>query len=218
MHCRIFNILLNDANRPSYEALSYVWGDASVTQPILLHGKPFEVTRALWIAVQYLRLENWPRIIWVDAICINQEDIAEREQHVCRMAEVYKNALRGLLWMDIPSRAIQHILPLLRRDYPEDENSAVDFALTLINEADAVTLKEYNILCTDSVWRRSWIVQELILSPAVEVTTQNASFNVRHLQYLASSASRYLFSGIHRLPQEDRNKFNVNSNMPTCSM
>ena len=217
IHCSIFNVPLNKFNRPRYEALSYVWGDASVTKPILLQGKPFKVTRALWIALRHLRLEDRPRTIWVDAICINQIDIAEREKQVGRMLDIYKNALRGLLWMDIPSESIQHILPLLERDYPEDEDQATDLALSLLNAVDVITLKELHILCAHPVWGRSWIVQELVLSPAVEVTTQQTSFNITRLQCLCMAANRYQFGGINRLPTEDRHKFSADANMPTSA-
>jgi hypothetical protein len=217
VHCTLLNVCLDDPNRPSYEALSYVWGNASVTKPILLKGKPFTVTRALWTALRYLRLEDRQRTIWVDAICINQEDIHEREEHVRRMSEVYKNALHGLLWMDIPGAAIQHMLPLLKENYPEGETAAVDFALSLMQRADVRILREYSLLCADPVWGRSWIVQELILSPAVSIVTRDATFNVLHLQYLAMAASRFSFRGIHRLPEEERHRFGTISNMPPSS-
>jgi hypothetical protein len=216
VHCSLLNSCLDDPNRPSYEALSYVWGDASITEPILLQGKPFRVTRALWTALRYLRLEGRQRTIWVDAICINQEDAQEREEHVGRMSEVYKYALHSLLWMDIPRAAIQHVLPYLERHYPEGE-TAVDFAFSLMQSADVVVLREHNLLCANPVWGRSWIVQELILSPAVSVVTQDATFNVLHLQYLAMAATRISFTGIHRLPEEERLPFGTNSNMPPSS-
>ncbi|KAE9369151.1 hypothetical protein N431DRAFT_560063 [Stipitochalara longipes BDJ] len=217
VQCRLSRVSLNDPNRPSYEALSYVWGDSFVTEPILLHEQPFKITQALWTALRYLRLEDKPRIIWVDAICINQENITEREQHVGRMSEVYKHALRGLMWMDVPGTAIEHILPLLTRQYPEDEDAAVDLAFTLMNSASVPSLRGYNLLCTNPVWGRSWIVQELVLAPAVEVVTQSATFNVKHMQYLSMAASRYMFGAINKLPREEWNKFNSDSSMPTNS-
>ena len=53
-----------------YEALSYTWGDLTITRPIILNGTSFEITANLEIALRYLRLTDEKRILWVDATCI----------------------------------------------------------------------------------------------------------------------------------------------------
>src|SRR5580692_6476845 len=65
-----------------YEALSYVWGDPSIKQPIKLHGTDFHVTLNLVAALGRVRLPSAARILWVDAVCINQNDILERESQI----------------------------------------------------------------------------------------------------------------------------------------
>jgi hypothetical protein len=44
-------------------------------------------------------LSNTPRRLWVDAICINQTNDAEKGNHVCYMSEVYRRCTTDLLWM-----------------------------------------------------------------------------------------------------------------------
>jgi hypothetical protein len=63
---------------PTYETLSYVWGDQKITQPIALEGYEFEVTINLHEALRRLRATAKTRIIWIDALCINQKDDDER--------------------------------------------------------------------------------------------------------------------------------------------
>ena len=50
-------------------------------------------------ALPYLQLETEERVLWIDAICINQGDLAERGQQVGRMADIYKMATRVLIWL-----------------------------------------------------------------------------------------------------------------------
>lgn len=57
------------------------------------------VTRNLASALQYLRLEDKPRVFWIDAICVNQEDLQERSHQVQRMANIYKNAISVVVWL-----------------------------------------------------------------------------------------------------------------------
>jgi len=58
-----------------YEALSYEWGDASNTSfYVILNGKKFSVRENLWSALLYLRMKETVRIIWIDALCINQHN------------------------------------------------------------------------------------------------------------------------------------------------
>ncbi len=90
----------NDQN--SYEALSYVWGSRFGTEPIRCDGKRLMVTPNCESALGYLRLKDKTRILWVDAICIDQENgaasVKERNTQVALMGEIYKKASRTLCW------------------------------------------------------------------------------------------------------------------------
>lgn len=84
------------SNTP-YEALLYCWGDASITQNIEVEGYRFPVTTNLFAALNSLRLEDSPRILWIDAICIDQSNIAERETQVGLMRNIYQQAHRAVI-------------------------------------------------------------------------------------------------------------------------
>lgn len=80
----------NLAGDPEYEALSYVWGDPMDKVAISLQNTETSVTRNLWNALCRLRLADKPRTLWVDAICIDQSNIEERNQQVGIMRQIYQ--------------------------------------------------------------------------------------------------------------------------------
>jgi hypothetical protein len=93
--CELFESLLD--NCPRYDALSYVWGDANITVPIRLHDTTHPVTTNLGLALRYLRLAEEERIIWVDALCINQADNLEKGHQVRQMQSIYVGAKRVIV-------------------------------------------------------------------------------------------------------------------------
>lgn len=80
IQCELFTHSLQDRGKGThlYEALSYVWGDPKGSQPIRVNGKEFHVTANLHAALMRLRDHSLQRILWVDAICINQGSDEEK--------------------------------------------------------------------------------------------------------------------------------------------
>ena len=83
----------------TYEALSYVWGDPTPKHTVLCEGRDLPVTHNLYTALMYLRHEDKPRYLWIDTICINQNDIEERNRQVLLMSEIYYEAGRAVIWL-----------------------------------------------------------------------------------------------------------------------
>lgn len=72
IHCEIFQAWLDQPEDiMPYEALSYTWGSTEKTDKIDINGTELPVTQNLYLALQYLRLENEDRILWIDGLCIN---------------------------------------------------------------------------------------------------------------------------------------------------
>lgn len=89
---------------PEYEALSYTWGasfegDALHDRSITLCGEHFTVTGNLYAALMRFRLQDAPRVLWVDAVCIDQSNVAERSAQVAIMSKIYAAASRVLIWL-----------------------------------------------------------------------------------------------------------------------
>lgn len=75
-----------------YNALSYVWGDASDLQTIKLEGEDFLVTRNLMAALKTLRRTKEAVKFWIDAVCINQADLEEKKMQIPLMGRIYQQA------------------------------------------------------------------------------------------------------------------------------
>lgn len=87
------------AHAPTYEALSYCWGPASSLLPITIDGDSLMVTPNLRSALRHLRRTDYARTLWIDAICINQDDVEERGAQVAIMADIYRNAAQTVIWL-----------------------------------------------------------------------------------------------------------------------
>ncbi|KAJ4301442.1 hypothetical protein N0V90_003534 [Kalmusia sp. IMI 367209] len=83
----------------TYEAISYVWGDPNITESIVCNGLQVAVTTNLADALRSFRLPKAKRIVWADAICINQQDTRERSSQVKMMDQVYEKAKRVIAWL-----------------------------------------------------------------------------------------------------------------------
>jgi hypothetical protein len=100
-----------------YEALSWSWGTEIATYGITIveGGKRYKkrVNRELALALKYLRRENRERVIWIDALCIDQADFDERNHQVQMMSMIYTRAKKVCIWLgeddDNTNRAINFI-------------------------------------------------------------------------------------------------------------
>lgn len=93
-------LLVTDAGScPTYNALSYVWGDGKEKKSIVCNDKEVTVTSSLHDALFHLRREAEELLIWIDQLCINQDDIDERSQQVSLMGDIYSLAERVIVWL-----------------------------------------------------------------------------------------------------------------------
>ncbi|KAF2818710.1 HET-domain-containing protein, partial [Ophiobolus disseminans] len=81
------------------EALSYVWGDATQTRLISCDAKKLKITFNLDEALQAIRHPERETLLWVDAICINQKSVEERNHQVKLMSKIYNSTRRVLVWL-----------------------------------------------------------------------------------------------------------------------
>ena len=88
-----------EASTFAYEALSYTWGDPTMSQSIRLNNRLFFITANLYLALCNLRHADMERILWVDAICINQACPLEKTHQVSQMRNIYQAAERVLVWL-----------------------------------------------------------------------------------------------------------------------
>jgi hypothetical protein len=101
IQCELINIRLGDLLGQShpYEALSYTWGDPEETQIISINGFNVLVTRQLHEALSRLQYRYFERIIWIDAICIDQGNREEKGQQIRLMPKIYSQAKSVIVWL-----------------------------------------------------------------------------------------------------------------------
>lgn len=144
LHCRLVHVTFGQM--PKYEALSYTWGSDDPQIGILLDRKAFPVRANLREALLHLRKLNEERVLWIDAICINQDDIPERNQQVRIMPHIYSRAQMVLVWLGDD--------PESRLGIKVSDNSMTHSRSTWKGEGlTRMSAVDY--------WNRVWIVQEI---------------------------------------------------------
>ena len=82
-----------------YEALSYTWGDTTEKRPTICCNLSFLITQNLFCALHHLHYADRERVLWIDAVCINQGSVPERNQHVRMTGDIYKSAQQVVIWL-----------------------------------------------------------------------------------------------------------------------
>jgi hypothetical protein len=101
VHCQLFDFPLHEVGEEPclYEAVSYVWGDSDKHHSIGINGSSLAVRANLYAALIRCRDKFLDKILWIDAVCINQEDKLERGHQVQEMAKIYRKADRVIVWL-----------------------------------------------------------------------------------------------------------------------
>lgn len=136
-------------NPPVYTALSYVWGSPNRTQEIMVNGHPKQVTENLYIALKQLRKDYGENQFWIDALCINQDDAAEKAQQVALMRDIYLRAENVVVWLGEATK---------ESDSRQSRSAIADIAS-----------REY--------WTRAWVIQEFVLPGKVILRCGDKTFD-----------------------------------------
>ncbi|KAJ8118409.1 hypothetical protein OPT61_g621 [Boeremia exigua] len=97
VRCTISHVSLD--RPPPYLALSYTWGNVNHKVPILVGSTYLQVTSGLEVALAHLTPEYEPLILWIDALCIDQDDEVEKTEQVQQMQQIYANATSVITWL-----------------------------------------------------------------------------------------------------------------------
>jgi hypothetical protein len=199
--CTIQHAKLSD--KPQYEALSYMWGPKTY-RLIEIDGRTCDVRENLYQALRHLRLINdnnddeeepLMRILWIDAICINQNDIDERNHQVTQMGAIYKNALWTVVWLGLAESSTSECAALLNKyivSIGTREERMIDPSREKREKLFEQPTKEWEIrflyaiksLCLRAYWTRLWIIQEILLAPEVLIQCGRWSFTLADLSFL----------------------------------
>lgn len=99
IRCRIRHVSLDSVPKPPYETVSYCWGDPNPCEVIFLDGHDYMVPKNTYLALRRISSLMRVRTVWIDAVCINQNDVQERSQQVSMMGAIYSQTKIGLIYL-----------------------------------------------------------------------------------------------------------------------
>ncbi|KAM0428469.1 hypothetical protein ACHAPT_006829 [Fusarium lateritium] len=162
--------------QPHYEALSYVWGDVSESKYIYENGQAVSITPNLHSALTRLRYSSHIRVLWVDALCINQETLSERNQQVGIMGDIYKSARQVVVWLGEAADDSHLVFAFLNGHGSRGQGPRLHRA--------------WDALVTRPWFFRTWVIQEVALSRKATIVCGEDSAPWRRIDSVSGGKSR----------------------------
>ena len=194
IQCELFDawIDLFEGGIP-YDALSYTWGSMEMTATITVNGNTMQITSNLLVALQHLRFEDKDRILWIDAICINQADKKERGHQVQQMGKIYKEAEQVIIWLGKGTNKTDFTMDFINQLYEQSTRVQGDWRLSAqlwihrwsfiqpgSGEFNIVRWREGMQLMLEQSWfRRIWILQEVANARVATILCGKRSVSAR---------------------------------------
>ncbi len=200
--CRMRTVSLDDNIK--FFGLSYVWGDSSDRVDVVVNGIVIPVTKNLEAALRHIQrngrtvieTESWrektdghpsldqaPLSLWADAICINQDDLKERESQVLLMRRIYSAAETVLAWLgdqdytDVFEAFEAFSIEIQRcRLSGQEVLGSLEWMDDLELFRDGKIWDNIEDFLVNSYWSRIWILQEIVLAKWMVLVTSNGSF------------------------------------------
>ncbi|KAH7142835.1 heterokaryon incompatibility protein-domain-containing protein [Dactylonectria estremocensis] len=173
---RLINTRLQETQ--PYEAVSYVWGDASQLVPVRVvvdksgEESDMDITLSCNAALRRLRNKESARTLWIDSICINQSLTTEKNHQLALMGRIYQEATRVAVYLgkgtDDTDAAMKYIREI---DRPSDYGDCAPTETSIQPERDEVTALK--ILFQRPWFHRVWVLQEITFAKKATVVCGN---------------------------------------------
>jgi hypothetical protein len=189
IHCEMLLVSLESGSYPPYIGISYAWDrDVSVMETIFINNQPFKVSPNVYAILKAMRHPLWSRCVWIDSICINQKDNAEKASQVRNMRQIYQRTTRVVGWLGEDNREWPNFwlgaLNVATELFFNPMSAEDDLAFAMVRRLNSSTfLQDYRdqrspsvyfdqhrkkfwdafrILVTNRFFTRIWIVQEVV--------------------------------------------------------
>ncbi|KAK1754436.1 heterokaryon incompatibility protein-domain-containing protein [Echria macrotheca] len=204
------------ANPPPYIAISYCWDPKSARRGMFLDSRSFSISETVLEVLNQVQASQHAtgsrELLWVDQICINQEDGAEKLDQIYRMGEIYSRASKVFIWLGPTADGSDVALGHMRRMLDEIEalNDATatraDVPDDLIPTLNDDHGKLYGHLFLRPWFRRLWTVQEAVLARRLVVMCGYLEVDFDLLAQLAFSILTYGSLDLFQVPGADTEK------------
>ena len=179
--------------RPPYDALSYTWGLPGYEKRVKINGKSFFVRPNLYAFLLQRRQRKDNSFLWIDAICIDQHNVEERNFVVSLMDQIFERADTVYVWLGAEAGYTADAFDVLRqadqaRQYrplsDDGELYILEWLQTPEMKAKWPALLE---LCQARYWTRVWIIQEVVLASRVVLCCGRHSIGIDNVEALLST-------------------------------
>ncbi|KAH6672254.1 heterokaryon incompatibility protein-domain-containing protein, partial [Halenospora varia] len=167
--CEMIQVPLHSL--PAYDAISYTWGDPDKFRTLNISGRYIAITRNIQGILRDLAPLKGVRYIWIDSLCINQEDDIEKGEQVQLMREIYQNAEKTVVWLgDAPdaSTATEFTTQLAAYLYRK-----ISLGEPMVDHMpfkdQAESWIAFQRLLNHPYWSRVWIIQEVASAKTIEI-------------------------------------------------
>jgi len=223
IQCEIWH----DSVEASYTCLSYVWGSEKIQRQILVNGKLFLVRENLYdfMRVAQSKYANPARAFWIDALCIDQDSVHEKNHQVAQMGPIYANAVEVFSWLGLSQtigRAFTFGLQLgvdvdmysfdIRAPTWEDLHQKW---IERNNQTHGQLAKDWLTVVRDRYWTRAWITQEILLARQVKLLVNDLEIDPIQISSCASGRPRYI-NDLKRNLWSDHEKWDTETQVFSC--
>jgi Heterokaryon incompatibility protein (HET) len=199
IECSLTHASLGDL--PEYDALSYAWGGQSDLRQIILDGYSFDITCNLYNALSRLRSFSMSKTIWIDAICINQADAAERSSQVSKMGRIFKSARKVIAWVGESDRESNLAFVLLHDLMECIQDRARSTALIKDRKYFDNWYGLYLLFYRD-YWWRVWVIQEVTLAKTITLLCGTDSISWSNLVAIQENLASFHIKDIDEIAHE----------------
>ncbi|KAI3321448.1 heterokaryon incompatibility protein-domain-containing protein [Xylariaceae sp. AK1471] len=203
--CELTEEELNDDNPPSYAAISYTW-DQTPSRRILCHGKVFAATQNCEAIIRQFRRADKMSYLWIDAICIDQSVVKERNRQVAMMEDIYRLAEVVAVWLGPATEFTEEAFSYFE-DLAEDRYSDKPTKDNLDRDRTQSLLLSKEIL--GQPWfTRMWTIQEVAMASPKAVYLCRGDRMMRWETFMQAMESRKLEPNISSLAHSAAQIFN----------
>jgi hypothetical protein len=178
-----------------YEPISYVWGPPVFSESLFIdEDYVLKITKSLAEALRHFRLPDQPRLLWADAVCINQNDSDEKSKQVLKMDVIYRQGSKTLAWLGrgfednhLSFDSVRNVAA--RAPELSIYSWSLGWGSNMLPTQLAIALEIVNSLPVDSLrsffslgwFSRMWVVQEVVLSAQLQIFCGEESLSLEEL-------------------------------------
>ena len=167
-----------------YAALSYTWGSKFRPCEIMVNGSKMTVTKNAYLALRDLRYREKDRILWIDALCIDQNNDKDRGEQVQQMGSIYSKAERVIIWLGEATYETDYVMHYMKQlekegtkhasnDQKISDKQWVNIWSAVVHSLSAdqrnLLVEGLQSLLRRNWFKRVWIIQEVASARVAQI-------------------------------------------------